>query len=138
MWAKYNFFQYGELGERIAGIRESEIYQNSANEILNFIITEVNTLRVAKKYRSIQITTDKIIKVIDTKYNFFIVITYEEIIVFSRDIQRLSSIKHDLAVDETTNVNIFDNQIYITDKFFSFNELGHIGTSNFKSMDRLQ
>ena len=138
MWAKYNFFQYGELGERITGIRESEIYQNSANEILNFIITEVNTLRVAKKYRSIQITTDKIIKVIDTKYNFFIVITYEEIIVFSRDIQRLSSIKHDLAVDETTNVNIFDNQIYITDKFFSFNELGHIGTSNFKSMDRLQ
>ena len=133
MWAKYNFFQYGELGERIAGIRESEIYQNSANEILNFIITEVNTLRVAKKYRPIQITTDKIIKVIDTKYNFFIVITYEEIIVFSRDIQRLSSLKHDLAVDETTNVNIFDNQIYIIDKFFSFNELGHIGTSNFKS-----
>ena len=56
MIVRSNFFQYGELGERIAGIRDSEIHKNSANEILNMTITEVNTLRVAKQYRPMNIT----------------------------------------------------------------------------------
>ena len=75
MWSRSNFFQYGELGERIAGISDSEIHKNSANEIVNMTVTEVNTLRVAKKYIAMGITRtgDKIIKVIDTKYNFYIV-----------------------------------------------------------------
>ena len=133
MIVRSNFFQYGELGERIAGIRDSEIHKNSANEILNMTITEVNTLRVAKQYRPMNITVEKIIKVIDTKYNFYIVVTLSQIITFSRDNQVIASLIHGLSVNENTNVNIFDNQIFISNSFFAFNDWGYIGTSNFKS-----
>ena len=133
MIVRSNFFQYGELGERIAGIRDSEIHKNSANEILNMTITEVNTLRVAKQYRPMNITVEKIIKVIDTKYNFYIVVTLSQIITFSRDNQVIASLIHGLSVNENTNVNIFDEQIFISNSFFAFNDWGNIGTSNFKS-----
>ena len=122
MIVRSNFFQYGELGERISGIRDSEIHKNSANEILNMTITEVNTLRVAKQYYLMNITQEKIIKVIDTKYNFYIVVTLSQIITFSRDNQIIASLGHGLTVNENTNVNIFDNQMFIENSFFAFND----------------
>ena len=106
MIVRSNFFQYGELGERIAGIRDSEIHKDSANEILNMTITEVNTLRVAKRYSRMNSTVEKIIRVIDTKYNFYIVVTFSQIITFSRDNQVIASLIHGLSVNENTNVNV--------------------------------
>lgn len=133
MWTRSNFFQYGELGERIAGIRDSEIHKNSANEIVNMTVTEVNTLRVAKQYRPMGIASERIIKVIDTKYQFYIIVTIYHIVILSRDNITLSFLAHGLPVNENTNVNIFDNQIFILNSFFAFNDSGVIGVSNFRS-----
>ena len=59
--------------------------------------------------------------------------TLSQIITFSRDNQVIASLIHGLSVNENTNVNIFDNQIFISNSFFAFNDWGNIGTSNFKS-----
>lgn len=49
MIATNNIFNYGEVGERLSGIRDTEIYQQSAQKIENFVINEMGNSKIAKK-----------------------------------------------------------------------------------------
>ena len=71
-WNRSNFFRNGEVGNRLNGIRESEIYEYSANKLTNWYITEAGNLKAAKKYNAISLVSDEILEVIDTRYIFFI------------------------------------------------------------------
>ena len=83
-WNRSNFFRYGEVGNRLNGIRESEIYEYSANKITNWYITEAGNLKAAKKYRGIGLVNDEILEVIDTRYHFFIIVTIRELVSFNK------------------------------------------------------
>ena len=50
-WKRSNSFIYGEIGERLSGIRESQVYEYSANSLTNWYITEAGNLKAAKKYK---------------------------------------------------------------------------------------
>ncbi len=136
-----NFFIYGEVGERLNGIRESEIYQQSAREIRNFIITELGNLKFAKKYIKKNIPVGDIIEVLDTRYNFFIVVTSTHVYTLNKeDYTVLYSLQHNLnkAIAKNTNVKMFDDSLIIcssSPQVFEFNaETGNIGKSNFLSL----
>ena len=51
MFTTNNIFNYGETGERLGGIRDTEIYQQSAQRIENFVINEMGNLKIAKKLK---------------------------------------------------------------------------------------
>ena len=69
MIERKNIFNYGEVGTRLNGIRESEIYLQSAREIENFYITESGTLKVGKEYAvEVLDLTEDILRVINIKY----------------------------------------------------------------------
>lgn len=45
-----NIFTYGTVGERLAGIRNSEVYSQGLKQITNMLVTDVGSLRVLKQY----------------------------------------------------------------------------------------
>ena len=49
-WFNNNFFHYGETNSRLNGIRESEVYKLSADNIKNFYISETGALQSAKQW----------------------------------------------------------------------------------------
>lgn len=133
-----NFFLYGEVGERLNGIRESEIYQQSAREIKNFIITELGNLKFAKQYIKKEIPPNGIIDVLDTRYHFFIIVTSTYIYTLSKENYTvLYSLQHNLnrAITRDINVKMFDDYLIIcssTPQVFEFDSnTGNIGKSNF-------
>lgn len=132
-----NFFIYGETGERLSGIRESEIYNQSAKELKNFYITQLGNLKIAKKYANKTITNEEIMNVIDTKYNFYIVITSEKIRTIEKGTDRgLYELSHGMTIHTTTNIKVFEMLIFATNgkndtKVFGFQSNGQLGTSNY-------
>lgn len=133
-----NFFLYGEVGSRLNGIAESEIYQQSARTIRNFIITELGNLKVAKQYDVIEIAPSNIVEVLDTRYSFFIIITTTYIYTLDKTSKTvLYSLEHGLskAITKDINIKMFDDYLIIctsTPKVYEFNsENGQIGISNF-------
>lgn len=83
-----NRFQYGIVGDRLNGTRNSEVYVDSARDLSNFIVTDIGTLRVAKEYaKNDLVISGNIIDVISTTKNYYIAITEENI----------------YCIDETTN-----------------------------------
>lgn len=70
-----NWF-YGSVGDRIVANRTSEVYQNSAKDIKNMIITDMGTLKIAKQFKeSILSISGAVKKVLDTSDNVYIVLT---------------------------------------------------------------
>ena len=133
-----NFFLYGEVGSRLNGIAESEIYQQSARTIRNFIITELGNLKFAKQYDVIEIAPSNIVEVLDTRYSFFIIITTTYIYTLDKTSKTvLYSLEHGLskAITKDINIKMFDDYLIIctsTPKVYEFNsENGQIGISNF-------
>lgn len=75
-----NSFQYGQVGERLIANRTNEIYNNSAKEIRNMLITDLGTLRVAKQFKSKKLSIrGKVIRVLDIKDDRYIILTSEKI-----------------------------------------------------------
>ena len=71
MISRINLFNYGEVGERLAGIRESEIHQQSAQKIENFVINEMGNLKIAKKWKENILKNAELFNhLFDTKYDF--------------------------------------------------------------------
>ena len=73
-WKRSNSFMYGEIGERLSGIRESQVYEYSANSLTNWYITEAGNLRAAKQYRGIGLVNDEILEIImlyHTEFSLF-------------------------------------------------------------------
>ena len=89
MFTTNNIFNYGETGERLSGVRETEIYQQSAQRIENFVINEMGNLKIAKKLQGY--TIDKlpinIEYIFDTKYNFYIAVGNGIVVTIKKDFE---------------------------------------------------
>lgn len=136
-----NMFVYGEVGERLSGIRESEIYKQSAQRIENLIINEMGNLKIAKSFDFAPFE-NSIIWVADTKYDFYITINKNnEITTYRKDGDILTT---KIATNKftVTNPRIFkmceDRLFIIGDKIevFEFKN-GNIGKSNFLDLIKL-
>ena len=141
-WNRSNFFRYGEVGNRLNGIRESEIYEYSANKITNWYITEAGNLKAAKKYRGIGLVNDEILEVIDTRYHFFIIVTIRELVSFNKTTKTpISRLVHGLGLNKDSNISVFENQIFTSventatggywNNVYSFDKNGLLGISNY-------
>lgn len=137
---KSNMFVYGEVGERLSGIRESEIYQQSAQKIENLIINEMGNLKIAKKLEATNFQHN-LIQLIDTKYNFYIGVTKDnKIVTYNKvngDIGNLLY-THNIEVKNIRIIKMCDDRLFIigdTTEVFEFNkEKGEIGKSNYLSL----
>ena len=140
-----SIFNYGEVGDSLNGFRNSEISSQSAKSLYNFYISEMGTLKVAKQYKKIELLVgaksgEYIINRLNTKYNFFIIITQSRIISINKiskaKISEIDVSSGDYVLDEKCNINIFNDFIFIKDKnrntyVFAFNKDGNLGTTNF-------
>lgn len=137
---KSNMFVYGEVGERLSGIRESEIYQQSAQKIENLIINEMGNLKIAKKLESTNFQHN-LIQLIDTKYNFYVGVTKDnKVATYSKvngDIGNLLY-NHNIEVKNIRIIKMCDDKLFVigdTTEVFEFNkEKGEIGKSNYLSL----
>ena len=136
-----NFFIYGETGERLSGIRESEIYKNSAQKIRNFVLTELGNLKFAKQYLKKTIPINGIIEILDTRYHFFIIVTSTHIYTLNKNNYTiLYSLQHNLSrvITRDINIKMFEDSLIIcssTPQVYEFNkDTGNIGISNFISL----
>lgn len=83
--ARNNVFNYGEVGERLSGLRESEIYQQSAKKIENFIINEMGNLKIAKQWQETKLQeTESFVALFDTKYPFYVGVGRNYIYTFQK------------------------------------------------------
>lgn len=140
MYTYQPIFQYGAVGDSLNGFRDSEIAQQSAKELLNFYITEMGTLKVAKQYKERPLLTDAradetIIEKLNTKYDFFIIITQHRIITYKKEtLVKIDQIDG-FNLDETCNINIVNNLLFIKEKqdvsVLTFSETGDLGTTNY-------
>lgn len=138
-----NMFTYGEVGERLGGLRESEIYQQSAQKIENLIINEMGNLKIAKKL-AISNFNNNIKEIIDTKYNFYICITNDNRIATYE--KNNNSLGRQLSINNT-NIGNFriakmcDDKLFVigpNNYVFEFNkDTGAVGVSNFLSLMKL-
>lgn len=134
---KSNMFIYGEVGERLSGIRESEIYQQSAQKIENLIINEMGNLKIAKKLESTNFQHN-LIQLIDTKYNFYVGVTkYNKIVTYNKvngDIGNLLY-THNIEVKNIRIIKMCDDRLFVigdTTEVFEFKtSTGEIGKSNY-------
>jgi hypothetical protein len=140
-WNRSNFFINGEVGNRLNGIRETEIYRYSANKLTNWYVTEAGNLKAAKKYRGIGLVNDEILEVIDTRYNFFVAVTTKELVSFNKVTKiPISRIVHGLGLNSDSNISVFENQIFTSietatggylNNVYSFTKDGLLGISNY-------
>lgn len=117
-----NIFGYGELGDRLDGVRNSEVYSQGAREIENMIITDIGSLKVARQYDQKQLFTgERTLDCKGTALGYYIILTDQSIKeVRSSDDVVMRSISHGLGAN--TKMNFIGN-----DKLVLFN-----GTSNFR------
>lgn len=140
-----SMFNYGETGDSLNGFRNSEISTQSAKYLLNFYISEMGTLKLAKQYEKYDIIpslrkNEYIIYKLNTKYDFFIIFTQSRIITINKNtLSKISEINVNGTNDvlnEKSNINIFNERIFVKDKnnncyVFGFNKNGELGTTNF-------
>lgn len=140
---KSNMFVYGEVGERLSGIRESEIYQQSAQKIENLIINEMGNLKIAKKLESTNFQHN-LIQLIDTKYNFYVGVTKDnKIVTYNKvngDIGNLLY-THNIEVKNIRIIKMCDDRLFVigdTTEVFEFKtSTGEIGKSNYLDLIKL-
>lgn len=75
----------GECGDKLQVRKDSDIYQMTANSIVNMIPTELGNLKVIKAMQEVPINTGTIPQqMINTKYNFYIYICTSGIITINK------------------------------------------------------
>lgn len=80
-----NSWQYGEIGDRANGFRMSDIYNNSAREITNMIVTDLGTLKVAKEFKSTNLSINgNILKTAETSDNSYMLLTDTNLYLISK------------------------------------------------------
>ena len=134
---KSNLFVYGEVGERLSGIRESEIYQQSAQKIENLIINEMGNLKIAKKLEATNFQHN-LIQLIDTKYNFYVGVTKDnKVVTYGKVNGNLGNIlySHPITVENIRIIKMCDDRLFVigdTIEVFEFQkDDGKIGKSNY-------
>ena len=137
---KSNMFVYGEVGERLSGIRESEIYQQSAQKIENLIINEMGNLKIAKKLEATNFQHN-LIQLIDTKYNFYVGVTKDnKVVTYSKANNILGNVlySHPITVKNIRIVKMCDERLFVIGNIaevFEFNKgNGKIGKSNYLNL----
>lgn len=137
-----NIFNYGEVGERLSGIRESEIYQQSAQKIENFVINEMGNLKIAKKLKEFPVVNlpVNIEYIFDTKHSFYIVVGENKIVTIRKDFENNQNpVLYQHSVGDIKIVQYADEKLFIINNsgnvnVFEFQETGNIGVSNFMSL----
>lgn len=137
-----NIFNYGEVGERLGGIRETEIYQQSAQKIENFVINEMGNLKVAKKLEAFPVTglSDDIKYIFDTKYTFYICIAGASIVTINKNFEKNATpVLYKLSIGAYKNIQYTDEKLFViestgTVKVYEFQSNGNIGESNFMNI----
>lgn len=133
-----NMFMYGEVGKRLAGIRESEVARGSAQKIRNFYVTELGNLKISKKYNVYASTISDIIDVLDTRYTFYLVVTKTSVYSVNKDTNAILYSRPVTITNENTNCKMFEDSLIIctpTPQVFEFDKnTGNIGSSNFLTL----
>lgn len=157
-----SIFNYGEVGHSLDGFRDSDIAKQSATKIVNFYVSEMGTLQVAKQYEQKDIIdfsggyehipknefplTDKICEIKNTKYSFFIAIGEKAIYTVSKLNKKIiSKINFDedkKLFDQFCNSNVFQDYIFIRlknneIKTYTYNSNGVLGTFDFFSQIKI-
>lgn len=114
-----NFYQtdyaLGEVGDKIGINKDSQIYYLTANRIINLIPTETGSLRMLRKMQSKIIQDDiDIQQVINTKYDFYILITTTGIATVDKTTHRIKN-EYDFGDSFTFTRN--SNGAVLIDKF---------------------
>lgn len=142
MFTTNNIFNYGETGERLGGIRDTEIYQQSAQRIENFVINEMGNLKIAKKLKEyiangLPINIEHIF---DTKHNFYIAVGNETVVTIKKDFENNNSpLLYQHNIGNFSNISYADEKLFVIDdtgnvKVLEFNQDGNIGASNFMNL----
>lgn len=146
MIANYNMFTYGEVGNRLLGMRDSEIYKQSAKKIENFIINEIGNLRIAtdfdKKDAEIFINPLALYK---SKNGFYITVYGGEILTLTHNLRQVIARR---KIETRRSFRFCDEKLFSfaedptgLGKFapievYEF-ENGNIGLSNFPQLMKL-
>lgn len=80
-----NFYLYGEVGDRLGGIRESEVAKYSAKQLTNLVVTELGNVKAAKQYNVTNNVPREILKVVDTPYSYYIVIDSKNVVIYDKN-----------------------------------------------------
>ena len=142
MFATNNIFNYGETGERLGGIRDTEIYQQSAQRIENFVINEMGNLKIAKKLKEYIVNglPINIEHIFDTKHNFYIAVGNETVVTIKKDFENNNSpLLYQHNIGNFSNISYADEKLFVIDdtgnvKVLEFNQDGNIGASNFMNL----
>ncbi|MBR8748693.1 hypothetical protein IX317_000352 [Fusobacterium sp. DD29] len=140
---RMNMFTYGEVGERLGGIRESEIYQQSAQIIEDLVINEMGNLKIAKQFKSTPFNYD-FKEIIDTKYAFYIcVMADNKVCTFKKNNGQIGSLisENSSTVSNIKVIKMVDDKLFVigdTTKVYEFNkDNGQVGVSNFLDLIKL-
>lgn len=146
MIANYNMFTYGEVGNRLLGMRDSEIYKQSAKKIENFIINEIGNLKIAtdfdKKDAEVNVNPLALYK---SKNGFYITVIGGEIVTLTHNLKQVIARR---KIETRRGFRFCDEKLFSfaedstgLGKFapievYEF-EYGKIGVSNFPQLMRL-
>lgn len=142
MFTTNNIFNYGETGERLGGIRDTEIYQQSAQRIENFVINEMGNLKIAKKLKEYIVNglPINIEHIFDTKHNFYIAVGNETVVTIKKNFENNNSpLLYQHNIGNFSNISYADEKLFVIDdtgnvKVLEFNQDGNIGASNFMNL----
>lgn len=142
MFTTNNIFNYGETGERLGGIRDTEIYQQSAQRIENFVINEMGNLKIAKKLKEYIVNglPINIEHIFDTKHNFYIAVGNKTVVTIKKDFENNNSpLLYQHNIGNFSNISYADEKLFVIDdtgnvKVLEFNQDGNIGASNFMNL----
>lgn len=133
-----NNFNGGEVGDKLSVNKDSDYYKSTATRIVNMITTEIGNLKLLKKpiVKSSNATFSDIQQVINTKYNFVIVITRNKILTLKKKtyelIKEIADINFDRKIARATLVENFllVPQSDLTRKDYEINSSGNIDINN--------
>lgn len=140
MYVNNNFFVFGEVGKRLAGIRDSEIARGSARFIRNLLVTELGNLKFAKQWETVPKSNfSGVLQVLDTRYHFYIVITKNKIITVRKDDDvELYELPLSTPLNYGDNIKMFEDSLITCGaqpKVYEFDkDTGNIGVSNFLTL----
>lgn len=108
-----NSFFYGAIGDRLLGQRTSEMYNSSAKEINNMLVTDLGTLKVMKKFNENDFSLNGTLRnVLNTSEGYYVALTTTKLYLLDNDdCSIISSIGHTL--ESTVNVSIIKKNMVI-------------------------
>lgn len=132
-----NNFNYGESGDKLSVNKESDYYKATANTIINMVTTEIGNLKLLKKpiVKSSDIAFSDVQQIINTKHNFYIVITKTKILTLNKTtykkIGQIDNINFDRKKNRAT---LIENFLLLTQADgtridYEINDAGAIGVN---------